>query len=203
MEQKGLRTGHFLGLLGAAAVLASLWRPWYRVELPPQLRELLSSEGARSGGALGQFVRGLAAGLPSSVTVTGWESLKGADVALCLGAVAVVVLVIGAAGAFGTAIRVDPQAAGRTIALVSAAGLVVAIVHALHRPLSSEYVHPAPGVWLALAGCAAGLVGGLLATAPAGPRTTATTTQPFPRLEPDLPEAFAPVGGGASVPPPR
>jgi hypothetical protein len=74
MEQKGLRAGHFLGLLGALGALASLWRPWYTVEVPPQLRQLLSSEGATSAGALGQFVQGLAAALPSSVSLNGWDS---------------------------------------------------------------------------------------------------------------------------------
>jgi hypothetical protein len=206
MEQKGLRAGHFLGLLGALAALASLWRPWYTVEMPPQLREMLSSEGARSSGALGQFVQGLAAALPSSITLNGWDSLESADVAVCLGAVAVAALVLGAAGAFGSAIRVDPPAAARGIALLGAAGTVLAVVHLLHRPLSAEYVHPAGGLWLALAGCVVATIGGVMAMAPQGVRGSPArppAATSFPRLEPELPEVFAPAAAAGSVPPPR
>jgi hypothetical protein len=94
-------------------------------------------------------------------------------VALCLGAVALVALVLGAAGAFGSAIRVDPAAAARGIALLGAAGTVLAVVHLLHRPLSSEYVHPADGLWLALAGCVVATIGGVMAMAPQGARAPA------------------------------
>ena len=200
-QQKGLRAGHFLGLLGALGALASLWRPWYTAQVPPQLRELLSTEGANSAGSLGQFVQGLAAALPASISISGWESLKGADVAICLGAVGVGALVLGAAGAFGSAIRVDPAAAARGITLLGAGGSVLAVVHLLHRPVSNDYVHAATGLWLALAGCAAAVIGGLLAMAPAA--ASPPPAPAFPRLEPELPELFAPAGTGGSVPPPR
>jgi len=205
MEQKGLRLGHFLGLVGAFAALASLWRPWYSVEIPQQFRDLLTDEGAKSSGAVGQVVQGLAAALPDKISASGWQALQGADVAICLGALAAVALVVGAAGAFGSAIRIDPLAAGRGIAAVAAGGLVLAIVHLVHRPLSSDLVHPASGLWIALLGCSVGLVGGLMAMQPEDGRT-ATSPTAFPRLEPELPELFspAPAPGSArsSVPPP-
>jgi hypothetical protein len=204
MDQKGLRSGHFLGLAGAMAALASLWRPWYTVDVPQQLRDLLSEEGAKSSGALGPFMRGLATAIPDAISASGWEALQGADVTLCLGAIAVVALVVGASGAFGGAIRVDPLAAGRGLALLGAAGTVIVVVHVLHRPLSHELVHPAAGLWIALAGCVLTLIGGL--TAMGSGASIATPAAAFPRLEPDLPEVFAPAapagGHRPSVPPP-
>jgi hypothetical protein len=204
MEQKGLRGGHFLGLLGALAALASLWRPWYTVDIPPQLRDVLSSEGARSSGPLGRFVQGLAAALPDSISASGWEELAGADVAVCLGAAAVAALVLGAAGAFGSAVRIDPRAAARGIAALGAGGVVLAAVHVVHRPIDGDFVHPASGLWVALAGSALALLGGLAALQPDGPAAPAPAA--FPRLEPELPEVFAPAGAlatsRASVPPP-
>jgi hypothetical protein len=203
MEQKGLRAGHFLGLLGALAALGSLWRPWYTVDVPPQLREALSSEGAKSSGALGRFVQGLAAAMPDTISVSGWEGLAGADVAVCLGAVSVAALVVGAAGAFGSAVRIDPRAAARGIASVGAAGLVLAVVHLVHRPISADLVHPAGGLWIALGGCVLVLLGGLSAMQADSPRATTPPATAFPRVEPELPEIFAPAAPRASVPPPR
>jgi hypothetical protein len=205
MEHKGLRAGHFLGLLGALAALASLWRPWYTVDVPQQFRDAVSTAGAGSGGPLGAFVQGLAAAIPDTISPAGWDALAGADVALCLGAIAVAALVIGAAGAFGTAVRVDPLAAGRGIAALGAGGVVLVLVHLVHRPIDPDLVHAATGLWMALAGCAGALLGGLMAMQPDGRRAAAGPATPYPRLEPELPEVFAPVGAGparGSVPPP-
>jgi hypothetical protein len=204
MNQKGLRSGHFLGLAGAMTALASLWRPWYTVDVPQQLRDLLSEEGAKSSGAFGPVMRGLAAAIPDAISASGWDALQGADVTLCLGAIAVVTLVLGASGAFGGAIRVDPVAAGRGLALLGAGGVALVVVHIVHRPLAHDLVHPAAGLWIALAGCAVTLIGGLTVMGPADARAVAAPA--FPRLEPDLPEVFAPAPpAGAhrtSVPPP-
>jgi hypothetical protein len=204
MDQKGLRSGHFLGLVGALAALASLWRPWYTVDVPQQLRDLLSAEGAKSSGALGPVLRGMATAIPDAISASGWEALQGADVALCVGALVVAGLVLGASGAFGGAIRVDPAAAGRGLAVLGAGGVALVVVHVVHRPLSHDLVHPSAGLWIALAGCALTLIGGL--TAMGAGESRATPAAAFPRLEPELPEVFAPAPpAGAhrpSVPPP-
>jgi hypothetical protein len=206
MEQKGLRAGHFLGLLGALAALASLWRPWYTADVPQQLRDAVSNAGAESPGRLGTFVQSLAAAIPDTISASGWEALAGADVAVCLGAIAAATLVVGAAGAFGSAVRVDPLAAARGIAALGAGGLVLAVVHLLHRPVDGDLVHPAGGLWIALGGCALALGGGLMAMQPEVSRTAARPVTAFPRLEPQLPEVFASVDAvgapRASVPPP-
>jgi hypothetical protein len=204
MDQKGLRSGHFLGLVGAMTALASLWRPWYTVDVPQQLRDLLRDEGAKSTGTFGPVMRGLAAAIPDAISASGWQALQGADVTVCLGAIAVVALVLGASGAFGGAIRVDPLAAGRGLALLGAGGIVLVVVHVVHRPLAPELVHPASGLWIALAGCGLTLIGGLTAMGSGESRTTPAAA--FPRLEPELPEVFAPSAPAGvrrpSVPPP-
>jgi hypothetical protein len=219
MEQEGLRTGHFLALGGALVAFASLWRPWYTIEIPQQLRDLLSGGGqlGQDPGLLGQMSRGLATALPSSLSASGWKELEGADVAVTVGALAVVALVLGAGGALSAAVRVDTAASGRLIAAVGALIGLVAVVHLVRKPGGAgagELVHIGDGLWLALGGAAAVLVGGLWAAADTGSATAARTSgegfgappaTAFPPLTPDLPPVFAEAPGVAasSVAPPR
>ena len=74
MDQRGLRTGHLISLAGAAAAFATLWAPWYKVNVAEviqavsgQADRVLSPELAR------QFHAG-AALLPSSVSVDAWPT---------------------------------------------------------------------------------------------------------------------------------
>jgi hypothetical protein len=110
-------------------------------------------------------------------------------------------------------VRIDPAAAARGIAAAGAAGIVLVLVHVVHRPGGSaagDYVHVAQGLWIALAGCVAIVAGGLWAAAEtssgAAPSRAAATPLPtsFPPLEPELPPVFAPspAAATASVPPP-
>jgi hypothetical protein len=166
MEAQPLRAGHFLALIGALGALASLWRPWYRVELPQGFRDALAGEAANVGGPAGQIAQGLAALLPGSLQATGWQALQGADVALCAGAVLAAALVVGAAGAFGPAVRIDAAAAGRGLAVLGGAGLLLCLLHAVDRPgggMAADVVKLGAGLWLATAGCALVAVGGVLA----------------------------------------
>jgi hypothetical protein len=216
MEQKGLRTGHFLALAGALAAFASLWRPWYTIEVPQQLRDLLSGGGelGKDPGLFGQMARGLASALPSTISASGWRELESADVIVAVGAVAIVALVLGAAGVFGGAVRVDAGACGRLAAAVGAVIGVVALVHLVHKPggaaaASADIVKVGDGLWLALGGAVAAIVGGLWAAAdgdapasasstPSAPRATS-----FPPLTPELPAVFAEAPATGSIPPPR
>jgi hypothetical protein len=211
MEQKGLRSGHFLALVGALAAFASLWRPWYEVTIPQQLRDAITGQAGQDPGIFGQLARDIATRLPSSISASGWKELEGADAAMAVGALAVVALVLGAGGVFGSAVRIDPAAAARGITAAGAAGVVLALVHVLHRPMSGDYVHVAQGLWIALGGCVAVVAGGLWAAIDSGGASAAksrSTTTPlptsFPSLEPELPPVFAPSPGAASVsvPPP-
>lgn len=184
-EQQGLRAGHLVALVGAIATLGSLWRPWYAVDLPQSFRDLLASEGARaaSGGSmLGALVRGLAAALPSRIQATGWEALRGADVALCVVAIAGIALVVAVAGALGPAVQVDRGAASRWITMLALVGLGVAVEHVLHRPGGGALrvdVSVCDGAWIAVAGTAVMALGGALSgTGPRRP-TLAARAQPF------------------------
>jgi hypothetical protein len=212
MERKGLRTGHFVALAGALVAFASLWRPWYTIEIPRELREVLSGTGrlGRDPGLLGQMARGLASALPSTISASGWRELEGADVAVAVGAVAVVALVLGAAGGFGGAVRVDAGAAGRLVAAIGAALGVVALAHLLHKPGGAtplgDAIHIGQGLWLALAGAALTVIGGVWAAAEDGsaPRPAARPAPAaFPPLTPELPPVFAEAPAAGSVPPPR
>jgi hypothetical protein len=218
MEQKGLRSGHFLALAGALAAFASLWRPWYEITIPQQFRDALSGQIGQDPGLLGEMARGFASALPSTISASGWKELQGADAAVAVGAAVVVALVLGAGGAFGsggtgTPVWLDPRVGARRIAFLGAGGVLLALVHIVNPPGSgpgSDYVHVAQGLWIALGGCAAVVAGGLWAAmdtsgSPA-PSRSASTPLPtsFPSLEPELPPAFAPSPGAAdaSVPPP-
>jgi hypothetical protein len=215
MEQKGLRTGHIVALVGAIAALASLWRPWYSIEVPQQFRDALGGQLGQDPGVMGEFARGLASALPQKIEASAWTELGGADVAVAIGAIGVAGLIVAAAGAFGSAVKVDPSAIGRAIAAVGAAGLVLALVHVVKRPFDGNVVKVADGLWIALAGCAAVTVGGLMAGAPAAPaRSKSSTTSAsaggtgtgtaFPPLTDELPPVFAPTAAAAagSVAPP-
>jgi hypothetical protein len=215
MEQKGLRSGHFVALVGALAAFASLWRPWYEVTLPQDLRDALTGQIGQDPGLLGQMARGIVTELPSKFSASGWKELEGADAAVAVGAVVVIALVLGAGGAFGSAVRIDSASAARAVAAVGALGIVLALVHVVNRPgpssgPGSDFIHVAQGLWIALGGCAAVVVGGLWAAMDPGgssaPSRVTSTPLPtsFPPLEPELPPVFAPSSGAAaaSVPPP-
>jgi hypothetical protein len=209
MEQKGLRSGHFLALAGALAAFASLWRPWYEITIPQQLRDAFSGQMGQDPGLLGQMARGIATALPSSISASGWKELAGADAAVAVGAAVVIALVLGAGGVFGSAVRIDPAAAARGVAAIGALGVVLALVHVVNPPGSgpgSDYIHVAQGLWIALGGCVAVVAGGLWAAVDTAPRVPKAAPLPtsFPPLEPELPPVFAPSPAAAtgSVPPP-
>jgi hypothetical protein len=220
MERKGLHSGHILALAGALAALVALWRPWYSVATPQQLRDMFGAGGqiGSDPGLLGQLSRGMASALPSSISASGWRELEGADIAVVIGVVLVVALVLGAAGALGSGVRVDPGGAGSAISVVGAGLVLIAVVHLVHKPggaAAGDYVKVADGLWIALAGGAATLAGGAWAAAGGASGATSSAWTPrggsapssaYPPLTPELPPVFAPTTAGAtgsSVPPPR
>lgn len=208
MEQKGLRTGHFLALIGALVAVGSLWRPWYSVRFPPEFRELFSSDGRLGGdpGLFGQLARGMAAAIPSSVSVSGWEALKGADVAIALVAIGAAVVILAASGGI-SGLRVDAGLAARAATAAGLTVLVLALWHVADKPgpgQAADWLHVGSGLWMAVVAGALMLGGGLWAGAQLAtetPQRDASTTPlntAFPPLTPDLPPVFA----ESSVPPP-
>src|SRR6476469_1197015 len=99
--QRGLRTGHLLSLGGAAAVLGSLWMPWYAINLQGALNKSLTQSSSRIPPALSEMAKGLVQILPKNIRGTGWQAFAGADVAMAGGAALVVLAMVMAAGAGG------------------------------------------------------------------------------------------------------
>jgi hypothetical protein len=224
MEQKGLRLGHFLALVGALVAVGSLWRPWYSVRFPPEFRDLFAGGGQLGSdpGLLGRLARGMAAAIPDSVSVTGWEALKGADVAIAVVAIGAAAVIVAATGAI-SGMRVDANLAGRAASLAGSVVLAVAAWHIVKKPGGgapagvADWIGVESGLWMAVAGGAAMLGGGLWAGAqqakahpyrhPVMPAAAGTLNDAFPPLTPDLPPVFAATAAagatGSSVPPPR
>lgn len=222
MEQKGLRTGHFLALAGALLAVISLFRPWYTVEIPQEVRDLFGGQGMGSDpGLFGEMMRGLASRMPSEISASGFKELEGADIAVVVAAVGVVALVLAAAGAI-SGLRADPGAAGGLTGALGAGIAVIALAHLVNRPggdQAKDWVHVADGLWLALAGGALTAFGGLWAANESGgaraaaPRTpshratndgvstTPSLNAEFPPLTPDLPPVFADASGSIAPPP--
>jgi hypothetical protein len=216
MDNQGLRAGHLAALIGAAATLVSLALPWYTIHVPEAFKQALGNLGASSGAGAGapggpaagldrfagELARGLAAVMPKEITGTGWQVLRGADVALCIGAVLVAVVVLASAGAFGGAVRLAATAGGRWISILGGAGLVLTTYHVIWRPAPAEIVELRAGLWVAAGGCLLALVGGAMASAARA--TPAPAREPRWVAEPadDANAHLAIFEAGASVPPP-
>ena len=217
MNTQGLRAGHLAALAGAGAALVSLALPWYTIHIPDAVKQAFGGAGQSVGGAgsssnpmanaFAEMARGLAAMLPESITVTGWQALRGADVALCAGAIAVVLLVLATAGAFGRGVRVDPAVSGRWISILGGAGLVLTAYHAIWRPAGAQaagMVDVRHGVWVAAGGCLVAMIGGAMgSSAGTAPAPAAGTPRWTPAPLEDDDRGHVPLFDvQASVPPP-
>jgi hypothetical protein len=174
-----------LRLVGALAVVFSLWLPWYVVRIPDALRQAFDAPNAQLPQGFAAFARGLLEAIPASLSVNGWQAFQGADVAIALLAGAV---------AFSVMLTVDVRA------ILGAAGAIAAIVlvHVVDKPGPGEFVSLKFGPWIALAGAAA------IALSAAAETASPAAARPAP--EPWTPAA-APADGWvapapASVPPP-
>jgi len=198
MHGPGLRTGHLVALSGAIATLVSLWLPWYTLTFPPAFRQMLTDQMGQDPGLLGRLARGMASALPERISASGWHELQGADVAMAVVAGIAIAVVLVAAGALAGAVRLEAAAGARTIAAAGTAGLLIAGEHLLVHPggaMAEQLVHVAAGIPVALAGCAAMIVGGLLAARPRAEKPSPAALWSAPVA----PAAAAPVD---SVPPP-
>jgi hypothetical protein len=214
MNTQGLRAGHLAALAGAGTALVSLALPWYTIHIPDAMKEAFGGAGRSLGGgsssnpmagAVAEMARGLAAMLPESITATGWQALRGADVALCAGAIAVVLLVLATAGAFGRGVRVDPAVSGRWISILAGAGLVLSAYHAIWRPAGAQaagVVDVRHGVWVAAGGCVLAMLGGAMASSSGPVPAPAAGTPRWTPLEDDDRGHVPLFDAPASVPPP-
>jgi hypothetical protein len=168
-------------LTGAAAVLLSLWMPWYGIHVPDSLRSQID---ARAGGlppGFAAFAQGLLDAIPKNLHVSAWQAFGGADVAMAFLAGGLVLL------CFATA--------DRAIGLAVAAALAsLIVVHLVARPGPSGVATLAGGAWVALAGAAVALAGSVMTDADVGPVAPMHDAPAWTLPAPDSP---------ASVPPPR
>jgi hypothetical protein len=168
MEQRGLRTGHLVALAGAAGAFATLWAPWYAVNVTAVMRAVSPQADRVLSPPLAQQFRAAAEMLPPSISVDAWEIFQRNDILIEVLAGLVGLVVIAAAGALGDGVRVSPPAAGRACATLGGlCGALVAIRlmsnPAANSVLPSSAVDVQWGAFACLASAAAMLVGGLMA----------------------------------------
>jgi hypothetical protein len=152
VQQRGLKAGHLVSLAGAAAVLVSLWMPWYSVRLPDALRRLFAGEGSGLPPGLKGFTNALAARLPDEIHGSGWQVFSGADVALAAAALLIGALLLASGEAFGPSIKVDRVLSAQAAMLGGGAIGCLVVWKLLQPPVSSEYVRALAGPYVALAG---------------------------------------------------
>ena len=136
-------------LAGAAAVLVSLWMPWYGIHVPDTLRSQIDANAGGMPHGFSDFAQGLLDAIPQNLHVNAWQAFGGADVAMAFLAGGLVLL------CFATA--------DRSLSLAGAAALAgLVAVHLVSRPGPSGVATLAAGAWVALAGAAVALAGSLM-----------------------------------------
>jgi hypothetical protein len=152
-ERQGTWNG--CAALGAAAIIFSLWLPWYGFRIPDSI--LSQAEAlARSYGALGPLIEHGAeiARSLGPLHVDAWQAFSQTDVALMVLAVV----------AGGLALLSATGRASGVAGALAGAGAVAAVI-TLHRILSppgpTDLLHPLLGAYLALGGSVLVLAGGL------------------------------------------
>lgn len=141
--------------IGSAVLVVSLWLPWYRFQIPDALLNQ-AVQAAQQFGILGPLLQQSAEVLRSlgPQHVDAWQVFSQTDV----------VLVVCGMVAGCLALLVYTERAAGVAGLIAAAGTIAFLV-ALHRVLSPPgpdgLLHPLFGAYLALAGSALIIAGGL------------------------------------------
>lgn len=187
MRSNRERAGLGIATLGAGALLASLWQPWYSFALPKDLVERVSGLSAQFGN-FGALIREGAAALAARgpIHLSGWLVFRGFDVVLCVMAIAGLILGLQALGTSG---RIVLLPEGKAFAALGAVAAVLVGYHMVHVPLPGGLLRVARGAWIALAGSGAMIAGGLTASIPAA-RAAAL---PVSEIRWDDPAATAPA----------
>jgi hypothetical protein len=165
MRSNRERAGLGIATLGAGAMLASLWQPWYRFQLPSDLVERVNQFSGQFGN-FGALIRQGAASLAQHgpFHLSGWLVFRGFDVMLCM--LAVFGLVLGLQ-ALATSSRIVLVPEGKAFALLGAVAGALTVYHMVHLPLPGGVLAVDRGAWIAVIGAGAMIAGGALASAPA------------------------------------
>lgn len=195
-EQAGLGVAS----LGAAAMLLSLWQPWYGFQLPADMLQRVTAFSSQFGN-FGALIRQGAATLAQHgpYQLSGWLVFRGFDVMLCVLAIAGLVLGLQALVASERLVLI-PE--GKGFALLGAVAGALIAYHLVRRPLPGGVLVLERGAWIALVGAAAMVVGGLLAALPSAGKATPVSEIRWDDSDtPPLTTASWPTTG--SVAPPR
>lgn len=168
-----LGIGYVIALIGSAALIAALFRPWYSLHIPPELFQAAAGEASRLGVDPEKF--GQAAALVSQQlqahppTVDAWQAFKYVDVAL--GCICAAVGALTLARCFIAGAKVPGLPSIVTSLGVASAALVVFRIVDLPGSGDARFaghalLHLESGAWLALVAAVAMVVGGRLAAAP-------------------------------------
>jgi hypothetical protein len=218
MTDSRIPVGAKLSAAGAALLLTSLWLPWYQITFPQAFRDVLGKLGGAGqattgappstqgiGGAVNALVAGLATAIPDKIAATGWQAMKGGDIAL---AIIVGLVVILLTRGFGV-VQMDDQPRAQALAALGLIAVGIVGYHVLRRPFGDlpGFVD-APslryGLGVALAGgVLIGIGGHLLGKDLASERFVAPTElTPFEAADDGLTPLYQPPAPGTSVAPP-
>jgi hypothetical protein len=123
-------------LASAAALVGSLWAPWYAIEITPAMRSTVSAQAYQLPGALGDFAREVLTLIPSRIEATAWQAFEKTDIVLLVCAIVAVIAAL-----------VDRMDVVGFVGLSAAGNTIVKIVD---QPDPSEIVSLQWGAWLAL-----------------------------------------------------
>ncbi|MCU0257618.1 MAG: hypothetical protein MUF56_01160 [Solirubrobacteraceae bacterium] len=216
------QTALLLAGAGAAAVLGSLWLPWYTIRFPDSFKDALGQLGGAASPAgsssapadqiaagFGAMMKGLVAAIPTEITGDGWQTLGGADWALAILAGIALIAVLAVGGGLRS-VRADAGATGRVIAGIGGICAAIALYHLVKKPgtgLSGgalggfdDIITVRYGLYLAIAGGLLMVAGGLLAG-----RSGAPAAVPAEAVVPEAPAytppaPYAPPGAPHAAP---
>lgn len=218
MTDSRMPLGARLSAAGAALLLTSLWLPWYQITFPQAFRDVLGKLGGAGqpttgatpstqgiGGAVNALVAGLATAIPDKIAATGWQALKGGDIALAV-IVGLVALLV--TRGFGV-VQMDDQPRAQALAALGLIAVGIVGYHVLRRPFGDlpgfvEAPSLRYGMGVALAGAVLIGMGGHLLGRDAAPERTVAATElaPFEALDDGLTPLHQPPAAGTSVAPP-
>jgi len=218
MTDSRIPLGAKLSAAGAALLLTSLWLPWYQITFPQAFRDALGKLGGAGqattgappstqgiGGAVNALVAGLATAIPDKIAATGWQAMKGGDVALAVIVGLVVLLLTRGLGV----VQMDDQPRAQALAALGLVAVGIVGFHVVRRPFGDlpgfvEAPSLRYGMAMAMAGAVLIGIGGHLLGKESEPERIVAPSELRPFEEPveGLSPMYQPPTPGTSVAPP-